>query len=139
EAGRIWVDASNADETTIATAHGSVTAANATFAVELAEGGARIYCGSGELTFHSEGGSDRLAQGETVLLAGSAEPSVEAMDLWDDWTGALADPGRARYPAATHLGVLAGRRLDQQGQARTPLPIRAHSANVSVYGDLAVT
>ena len=139
EAGRIWIDASNADETTIATAHGSVTAANATFAVQLGADGARIYCGSGELTFHSEGGSDRLAQGETVLLAGSAEPSVEAMDLWDDWTGGLADPGRARYPEATHLGVLAGRRLDQQGQARTPLPIRAHSVSVSVFGDLAVT
>src|SRR5690606_22662535 len=138
-AGRAWVDASNADETTVRTEHGSVRAANATFAVELAEGQVRVYCASGELTYESPGGSDRLAQGERVILAGSREPDVQPADLWDDWTGGLADPGRARYPEATHLGVLAGRRLDERGQARTPLPIRAHEVNVTVRGDLAIT
>ncbi len=137
--GRIWVDASNADETTIVTDKGSVSATNATFAVELGRNGMNVYCGSGELTYHSGGGSDRLAQGERVLLAGSAEPRVEPADLWDDWTGGLADPGRARYPEATHLGVLAGRRVDQTGEARTPLPIRSHTVNVDVRGDLAIT
>ncbi len=138
-AGRAWVDASNADETTVRTEHGSVRASNATFAVELGDGNVSVYCASGELTYESEGGSDRLAQGERVVLAGSTEPNVEPADLWDDWTGGLADPGRARYPEATHLGVLAGRRLDETGHARTPLPIRAHEVNVTVRGDLAVT
>ncbi len=117
--GRVWVDASSANETTIETEHGSVRASNATFAVELTSEGAAVYCGSGELTFVSEGGSDRMSQGERVLLAGSAEPQVEPADLWDDWTGGLADPGRSRHPRATHLGVLAGRRTDQNGDART--------------------
>ncbi len=137
--GRIWIDASNVDETTVVTDHGSVTATNATFAVELGDAGTTVYCGSGELTFHSEGGSDRLAQGERVVLAGNTEPDVEPEELWDDWTGGLADPGRDRYPDTTHLGVLAGRRVDQLGQARTPLPIRSHEVNVRVHGDLAET
>ena len=78
-AGRLWVDASNAEETTITTSHGSVTASNATFAVELADGGTHVYCGSGEITFRSEGGSDRLAQGERVVLAGSTELNVRTL------------------------------------------------------------
>ncbi|MFK7985118.1 MAG: AgmX/PglI C-terminal domain-containing protein [Sandaracinaceae bacterium] len=137
--GRVWVDASSAEETTITTSHGSVSAANATFAVELVDGAASVYCGSGEVTFRSEGGSDRLAQGERVRLAGSTAPDVEPADLWDDWTGGLADPGRSRARRATYLGVLAGRRTDQMGEARTPLPIRNHEVNVTVHGDLAVT
>ena len=138
-AGRVWVDASSAEETTVTTTHGSVRASNATFAIELGEAGTNIYCGSGEITFVSEGGSDRLAQGERVVLAGSTEPHVEPADLWDDWTGGLADPGRNRFTEASYLGAFAGRRLDERGVARTPLPIRAHEVNVNVRGDLART
>lgn len=137
--GRVWVDASNADEVTVTTEGGSIRATNATFAVEIGEEGTEVYCASGEITYVSEGGSDRLAQGERVVLAGSTEPEVEAADLWDDWTGGLADPGRDRRTETTHLGVLAGRRLEEQGHARTPLPIRAHEVNVTVRGDLATT
>lgn len=137
--GRIWVDASNAEETTIVTEHGDVRASNATFAVEIGRNGTSIYCGSGELTYHSGEWGDRLAQGESIVLNGRTEPEPEAEDLWDDWTGGLADPGRPRYPEATHLGVLSGRRLDESGVARTPLPVRAHEVNVRVVGDLAIT
>ena len=137
--GRVWVDASSAEETTIHTPHGHVTASNATFAVEIRDGRAEVYCGSGELTYHSEGGNDTLPQGMRVTLQGATAPAVEAADLWDDWTGGLADPSRPRYREATYLGVLAGRRLDQQGEARTPLPIRSHEVNVQVRRDLAVT
>lgn len=139
-AGRVWVDATNAEVTTIEVPErGSVRAQNATFAVEITAEGAAIYCGSGEITYVSEGGSDRLAQGERVVLAGSTEPEPEPADLWDDWTGGLADPGRNLQAETTHLGVLAGRRLDEQGHARTPLPIRAHEVNVQMRGDLATT
>jgi hypothetical protein len=137
--GRIWVDASNAEETTIQTSHGSVTASNATFAIQLLENGTSVYCGSGELTYRVGENGDRLAQGETVTLAGDRAPEPEAEDLWDDWTGGLADPGRPHYPEATHLGVLSGRRLDERGVARTVLPVRAHEVNASIHGDLAVT
>ncbi len=138
--GRIWVDASNAEETTVEVpGRGSVRASNATFAVEIGEDGAEIYCGSGEVTYISEAGSDRLSQGEQVVLDGSTEPDVEPADLRDDWTGGLSDPGRDRRQETTYLGVLAGRRLDEQGHARTPLPIRAHEVDVSIRGDLTTT
>ena len=138
--GRIWVDASNAEETTIEVPErGSVRAANATFAMEIGDDGVEIYCASGEITYISEGGSDRLAQGERVVLTGAGEPEVEPSDLRDDWTGGLADPGRDRRQETTHLGVLAGRRLDELGHARTPLPIRAHEVNVAIHGDLTTT
>ncbi len=135
--GRAWVDAGSADAITVDTGAGEVRATGATFAVEKAEGGARIYCGSGEVTYQSDEGEGRLAQGETLVL-GDGAPRVET-PLWDDWTGGLADPTRDAEIGPSHIGVLRGRRLDQLGQARTPLPIRGHEVNAVLRGDLAET
>jgi len=137
-AGRLWIDASDAEDTRVDTGVGVVSATEATFAVALVEGEARVYCGSGEVTYRSDAGEGRLAQGETLVLGGGA-PRVEAAELWDDWTGGLADPTTSPRQGPSYVGVLRGRRLDQLGQARTPLPIRGHEVQTTLRGDLAET
>lgn len=138
EAGRLWIDATDAEQTTLVTAHGELTAQNATFAVRLTDGGASVYCGSGEITYRTEQGDGQLAQGETLTLGGGA-PRTEPTAMWDDWTGGLADPTPRTTEGPAYIGVLAGRRLDEAGHARTPLPIRSHEVKASVREDLAAT
>ncbi len=145
-AGRIWVDASSADETTITIPGGSLVAHGATsgtdvgaaFAVSIEDGATLVYCASGELTYHAatEG---TVAQGETLRVDGAGAASVVAEALWDDWTGGLADPAAGRLRIDDPIGTLGGRTATELGEARTALPVRSHEVNVEVRGDLAET
>ncbi len=137
--GRVWVDTSTAEETTVETAKGTITASGAAFSVTLTESAAEIYCGSGELTYRSGSVGGRLQQGESITLASSGDPQPRPESLWDDWTGGLADPAARLTSEPAAVGELAGRRLDARGQARLPVPVRAHDVNVTIRGDLAVT
>jgi Ca-activated chloride channel family protein len=139
EAGRVWVDVTAAEETTITTAYGEISASDATFAVELSEGRAFVYCASGELTYRAGEAGDRIPQGVAVVLAPGAAPEERDVDLWDDWTGGLADPSRRRDARSGPLGSLSGRRVTDVGLARTALPIRDHRVDVVFRGDLAET
>ncbi|UJR84827.1 AgmX/PglI C-terminal domain-containing protein [Sandaracinus amylolyticus] len=136
--GRVWVDASSADETTIETAHGRFASSGAAFAVEIAGGETRVYCGSGEVTYTTPHGEGRIAQGET-LRAGASAADLAPEAMWDDWTGGLADPAHGRLRVVERVGVLAGRMPHELGRARTPLPIRGHEVSAEIRGDLAVT
>ncbi|RLB57255.1 MAG: hypothetical protein DRJ42_00720, partial [Deltaproteobacteria bacterium] len=138
EGGRLWIDAARAEETRVDTGHGTVAAIGATFAVSIEGDEAHVYCGSGEVTYQSDDGEGRLAQGETLVL-GAGDPQVEAAELWDDWTGGLSDPSPEPPRGPSYVGVLRGRRIDQLGQARTPLPIRAHEVDAAIRGDLVET
>lgn len=137
-AGRVWVDASSAEETSIVTPQGTFASAGAAFAVAMGEGETRVYCGSGEVTYRTPQGEGRVMQGETlVATGGGSEVQPEAM--WEDWTGGLADPARGRLRLVERVGVLAGRAPHELGRARTPLPIRGHEVSAEIRGDLAVT
>ena len=137
--GRLWIDATSSEETSVETSHGTLSASEATFAVALTDEGTNVYCGSGEVTYRTPRGSGRLQQGESLVMNASDEPSPQPEELWDDWTGGLADPTPRRYGQPTAVGFLAGRELTSIGRARMPLPVRGHEVSVSVTGDLAVT
>ena len=137
--GRVWIDASSAEPTAVRTEHGTFESEGAAFAVALEAGGTRVYCGSGEVTYRTEGGEGRLAQGETLVASGTGAPSVSPEALWDDWTGGLANPSRERLRGVERVGVLSGRTFAEGGQARLPLPVRAHEVNVEIRSDLART
>ena len=144
--GRIWVDASSADETTITfpggtlVAHGATggTDVGAAFAVAIDEGATTIYCASGEVTYHAttEG---TVSQGETLRVDASGAAAVVAEALWDDWTGGLADPAAGRLRMDDPIGTLGGRTPQELGEARTALPVRSHEVNVEIRGDFAET
>ncbi|MFO0694247.1 MAG: AgmX/PglI C-terminal domain-containing protein [Polyangiales bacterium] len=138
EKGRIFVDATDADATTIETPNGSLVAEGATLSVRLAGGRVEAYCASGEVTYRSPRGSDRFAQGETLVL-GPGAPKVEPAEVFDDWTGGLADPTPRRTPSVSHVGILAARGFSALGEAYEPLAIRGHEVTATIRGDLAVT
>ncbi len=139
--GRIWIDASSADETVLSTAHGRLVVSGAAFAMAIDGAGTTVYVGSGEVTWHGQDGSSegQVMQGETLTLPASGAPSVAPEALWDDWTGGLADPARGRLRTRDPVGTLRGRAPYEYGVARTPLPVRSHEVHVSIEGDLAVT
>ncbi|MDQ3037494.1 MAG: FecR domain-containing protein, partial [Myxococcota bacterium] len=137
--GRVWVDASSAEATTIETAQGTFASDGAAFAVAITEQGTRIYCGSGEVTFRTPHGEGRIAQGETLTAPDGAAPIATPEAMWDDWTGGLADPARDRFRGIERVGILAGRTTSELGHARTPLPIRSHEVSAEIRGDLAIT
>ncbi len=138
-AGRVWIDARSSEETTVDTGSGTLVAQGATFAVSRTPQGAEVYCASGELTYRASGGEGRVVQGETARLPARGAPTVAGEALWDDWTGGLADPTPRSRTSLSAVAVLAGRRLDERGVARTPLAVRSHSVAVAIDGDLATT
>lgn len=137
--GRTWIDATSADETTVATPQGTLTTTGAALAVDLNANATTVYCAAGEITYRTPRGNGRLEQGETVKLTGSAAPAVQPEALWDDWTGGLADPTPRADRGTSAIGILTGRRLDERGVARTALAVRGHEVKANVRGDLAVT
>ncbi|MFO0709035.1 MAG: AgmX/PglI C-terminal domain-containing protein [Sandaracinus sp.] len=144
ESGRIWIDASQSDETVIDTAALHLVAHDATLAVAISEGVTSVYVGSGEVAYTAVGASGdgaegTVAQGESLRATAGQAPTLAPEAMWDDWTGGLADPARTRLRTVEPIGVLAGRRLDEIGVARSPLPIRSHDVSVAITGDLATT
>ena len=145
-AGRMWVDASSAHETTITlpggtlVAHGasSGTDVGAAFAIAIVDGVTHVYCASGEITYHA-GTEGTVSQGETLTVTGDGTASVAAEALWDDWTGGLADPAAGRLRVDDPIGTLGGRTTAELGEARTALPVRSHEVSVEIRGDLAET
>jgi hypothetical protein len=145
-AGRVWVDASSADETTITVPGGSLVAhgasggtdVGAAFAIAIANGTTSVYCASGELTYHASN-EGTLSQGETLRIESGGNATVAAEALWDDWTGGLADPAAGRLRIDDPIGTLGGRTTAELGEARTPLPVRSHEVSVEIRGDLAET
>jgi tetratricopeptide (TPR) repeat protein len=144
ESGRVWIDASQSDETVIDTAAIHLVAHDATLAVAIDGASTRVYVGSGEVAFTAvgatgDGAEGTVAQGESLTASAGQAPSLAPEAMWDDWTGGLADPARTRLRTVEPIGVMAGRRLDEIGVARTALPIRGHDVRVSITGDMAST
>ncbi len=141
--GRVWIDASQGGATTIDTPTLRLVANDATLAVSVEGEQTRVYVGSGEVAFTAREGGDAasgtVAQGESLRREGSAAPTVAPEAMWDDWTGGLADPARARSRIAEPLGCLYARTSAEVGQAKQPLPIRSHDVRVAIDGDLATT
>jgi hypothetical protein len=145
--GRLWVDASTADETTITVPGGATIVAHTApgdaqgpaFAVSVEGSATTVYCASGEITYHAANGEGTAQQGETIRIDGSNAPTVQPEAMWDDWTGGLAVPAAGRVRIDDPIGTLAGRTTAELGEARTSLPVRGHEVNVEVRGDLAVT
>ncbi|MEM9067181.1 MAG: AgmX/PglI C-terminal domain-containing protein [Myxococcota bacterium] len=133
--GRVWIDAKDTS-VEVVTRKGTLRATDATFAIDGRED-VEVYCGSGELSYVAGDNDGRVAQGETLTFAD--EPNVNPAELWDDWTGGLADPSPDAVATAGYIGILAGRTLQEYGKARRPLALRAHEVDAAVQGEFAAT
>lgn len=133
--GRAWIDARDT-EVVVRTPRGEIRGVDATFDVRVGDT-VDAYCSSGELSWVAGDEDGRVAQGETLALGESAE--VAPAQLWNDWTGGLADPSARRDAVAGYVGVLAGRGLAELGRARRPLAIRAHEVDAAIHEDFAST
>ena len=116
----------------------TLSAQKAGLAVTLTDGGAKIYCASGQAAWKSKDKSGRLESGLTLLITGT-EAKQTAQALWDDFTHGLAEPGPLRALEPAGVGQLTARPASGLGTARTPLIVRAHDVSVSIDGDLATT
>lgn len=133
--GRAWIDARDT-EVVVRTSRGEIRGVDATFDVRVGDA-VEAYCASGELSWVAGDEDGHVAQGESLALGDTA--SVSPAQLWNDWTGGLADPSARRDAVAGYVGVLAGRGLAELGRARRPLAIRAHEVDASIHGDFAST
>ncbi len=138
EKGRVWVDARTIERTTFSVSGASLQVDDASFAIAVAGGEARVYCAKGEVTYALGAASGRIESGDTGVFKGTAA-NVGAEQLWEDWTGGLAEPGPRRPRGAQGLGQIWARSPDEWGQARDPLAIRQHEVRVTIRGDLART
>ncbi len=136
--GRAWVDARVGTDVPIVVAGVSLAAQRAGLAVTITDGGAKIYCASGQVAWKSAEKSGRLESGLTLLVTGS-EAKQTAQALWDDFTLGLAEPGPLRALEPAGVGQLTARPATGIGTARTPLIVRGHDVNVTIDGDLATT
>lgn len=142
ESGHAWVDARDA-EVKVRTEEGELRGVDATFAISREGTETRVYAASGEVAFVASGtrtdeSEGNVAQGETLVLAGG-RGRVEPAELWEDWTGGLAEPAPRREAVPGYVGILAGRGLDEKGIARRPMSLRAHEVSARVKGDFAST
>ncbi len=138
KSGRAWIDARVGTDVPIVAAGVTLSAQKAGLAVTLTDGGAKIYCASGQAAWKSKDKSGRLESGLTLLITGT-EAKQTAQALWDDFTHGLAEPGPLRALEPAGVGQLTARPASGLGTARTPLIVRAHDVSVSIDGDLATT
>ncbi|MBI2894690.1 MAG: AgmX/PglI C-terminal domain-containing protein [Deltaproteobacteria bacterium] len=138
ESGRVWIDAEKIERTTFRAGGALLHADDASFAISVASQRAEVYVAKGEVTYELGSSSGRIESGDTGTFQGSSA-NVGAEELWDDWTGGLAEPGPRRPRGAQGVGQIWARRTDEIGQAREPLAIRQHEVRVTVRGDLART
>lgn len=136
--GRAFVDARVGVDVAVVAAGVHLTAQRAGLAVSLVEGGAKIYCTSGQAAWKLGEKAGRLESGLTLLVKGD-EAKQTAQALWDDFTMGLAEPGPLRPLEAAGVGQLTARPASGLGTARMPLIVRAHEVNVVIDGDMATT
>ncbi len=138
KSGRAWIDARVGTDVPVVAAGVNLSAQKAGLAVSIVDGGAKIYCASGQVAWKLADKAGRLESGLTLIATGS-EAKQTAQALWDDFTLGLAEPGPLRALEPAGVGQLTARPTSGLGTARTPLIVRAHEVNVTIEGDLATT
>ena len=137
--GRMWVDADDGENVEIRLGDaGHVKFSGCSASISWRDGTLGAYVASGELTYVLKGGSGTVREGERLDLAGG-KVEVEPSDLWEDWTGGLAEAGPRPMETPTGVGAIYARLPGYAGVERSPLVIRRQEVKVTIEGDLAVT
>ncbi|MGE0784566.1 MAG: TonB family protein [Sandaracinaceae bacterium] len=138
EAGRVFAEASAAEQLEIVTATGSLRASDASLSLRVEDGAAHLYVIRGEVAF-THGDERGIAISGEELALSEASVTRTASVLWQDWTGGLARPGPSDASGPEGVGLLEARVPDEVGQARWPLVVRRLDVRVRIENDLAIT
>ncbi|HNO68839.1 MAG TPA: hypothetical protein PKI49_10040, partial [Pseudomonadota bacterium] len=138
KSGRAWIDARVGNDVPVVAQGVELSAQRAGLAVTITDGGAKVYCASGQAAWKRGDKAGRLESGLTLLVSGE-EAKQTAQALWDDFTLGLAEPGPLRALEPAGVGQLTARPTSGIGTARTPLIVRSHEVTVTIDGDLATT
>ncbi|MBW2261922.1 MAG: TonB family protein [Deltaproteobacteria bacterium] len=137
--GRIWVDADEGEKVEVDLGDaGLLKFSGCSASLDWRDGKLDAYVASGELTYVLKSGSGTVREGEKLHLSGG-EVEVSPSDLWDDWTGGLAEAGPRPMETPTGVGAIYARLPGMPGVERSPLVIRRQEVRVTIEGDLAVT
>ena len=137
ESGRIFVDSPVSRATEIEVPSGKLQLAKVRASLDVsADGTTEAYVLDGEVRL---GDTVRARAGERLLAKREGAPTLEAVKVWEDWTGGLATTDPVATPAPFGVGTVGARPPGNVGSPRFPLAIQRLDVRVSVDGDFAVT
>jgi Ca-activated chloride channel family protein len=140
--GRLWIaapaQAARADETLLSAASLTLHLRGSRASIERHGPNATVTVLGGEVAYEGEHQRGAIRAGESMRLTNGAI-TVAHDDVFDDWTGGLADEAGAGSGEAAGLGAVAARRPDETGSPRWPMVMQRLDAHVVVRGDLAIT
>lgn len=79
-----------------------------------------------------------VEEGEEIHFVGDHAWQPRPTDLWEDWTGGLAEAG-AGLASTPAIGAIGARIPGETGQARWPLVVQRLDVRVRIVEDLAIT
>ncbi len=142
--GRAWLDAPGLDDGREPASHtlGTATVAlsEGGASLELVDGEARVYVAEGLAVVASPGGRREVGAGELARISDEAQPEVEAVAFWDDWTGGMGDSSGLGHAVSAGSGSLyAVDRSAAPGSPALPLQIQSQAVKVVMRDDVAET
>lgn len=137
ESGRIFIDSPVGRATQIEVPSGELQLAKVRASLDVADSGTtEVYVLDGEVRL---GDAVRARAGERLSAARGGAPKIEAVKVWEDWTGGLATTDPVAAPAPFGVGTVGARPPGDLGSPRFPLAIQRLDVRVSIDGDFALT
>ncbi|MFH1436999.1 MAG: VIT domain-containing protein [Pseudomonadota bacterium] len=138
-AGRIFIDADEKEQMNVAAGKGKLMVIGSGVSLQVeGEGKVKTYTYRGELTYNFPGGNGVVRAGESLTVQGE-NFDIQPEELWEDWTGGMAEAGPRPMESPVSIGQIYARLPGSSGMGRSPLIIRRHEVRVTIEGDLAVT
>ena len=139
--GRIFISADENEKLKVGVENGKFEVSGSSVSIEKKSTDKSeiiAYTYSGELSYNFKNGAGVLRAGELVRID-SNRIATEPVELWNDWTGGMAQAGPQPMETPTSIGQIYARRPGSTGQFRFSLVIRKHEVRITVNDDIAVT
>ncbi len=139
DSGRLFLIGAPGAQTKVKLGDAVVRAGGSNVGLERKDGHARAYAANEEIVVEAGGTEHKVRSGESATIDG-ASVTVAAEKAFADWTGGLAAPWGAGGLPHRAVGELWGREFDSKpGDAGSPLTVRSHDVEATLYPEIAVT
>ncbi len=141
KAGELWADLPRDEENLghIEAGDATVTAAGSGLDVAFDGETTTVYVARGLAVVSSPGGRAEVQSGERARVAKKAEPRVEPVSFWEDWTGGMADRGLLACGGGRAAGRLYGIDRDRPGSPPGELQIVSQKVRTFIRDGVAQT